>query len=150
MSDNKSQTAISTVFIFLCGIFVLSAPDSVYAAKQRVWAVQKTTKTVTSATRPTFSVKFRSDRRALNINFYNLDTASSASYELTYNGNGLEQGVVGSIYPKEGNAASRLLLFGTCSKKVCVYHKNIKNTQLTIKSKLKTGKTLVKRFKIKV
>lgn len=134
------------LIVFLCSLFV---PPEVLAAKPRVW---KTTQksTATSVTRPTYSVKLRSDRRALNVNFYNLQSVKSVSYELTYIGNNLEQGVVGSIYKKEGNSAYRLLLFGTCSKNVCTYHKNIRNTQLLITAKLNSGQTLIKRYKIKV
>ncbi len=100
--------------------------------------------------RPTFSVKIRSDRRALNVYFYNQQYAKSITYELTYNGNGIDQGVVGSIYKNEGNSAYRLLLFGTCSKKVCTYHRNIKNAQLIIRAKLLTGQTLIKKYTIKI
>ncbi|PIQ70287.1 hypothetical protein COS55_04035 [Candidatus Shapirobacteria bacterium CG03_land_8_20_14_0_80_40_19] len=138
---------VLTLFLFFSFMFVGSS--GVLAAKKRVWSTQTTTKT-TTATRPTFSVKFRSDRRALNVSFYNLNTASSTSYELTYLGNDLEQGVVGSINPNEGSSASRLLLFGSCSGNVCTYHKNIQNMQLKITSKLKSGKTLIKRYRIKV
>jgi len=100
--------------------------------------------------RPTFSVKIRSDRRALNVYFYNQQYAKSITYELTYTGNSIDQGVVGSIYKNEGSSAYRLLLFGTCSKKVCTYHRNIKNTQLIIRSKLLNGQTLIKKYTIKI
>lgn len=131
MTNVKS---LKTVFVFVVVFIVFLA----------------TGQSVSAANTPSFSVKLRKDRKAITAYFNNLKYSTSTSYELTYTGNGIEQGVVGSIYPKEGNVSSRLLLFGTCSKKVCVYHKNIKNTRLTIRSKLKTGKTLIKRFKIKV
>ena len=120
------------VFILVFGFFF---------AASSVWAV---------VNRPTFSVKIRRDRRALNVYFYNQKYAKSISYELIYMGNGLDQGVVGSIYKNEGNSAYRLLLFGTCSKKVCTYHRNIQNAQLTIRSKLLNGQTLIKRYRIKI
>lgn len=103
-----------------------------------------------AVSKPTFTASLRKDRRAVIVNFANLNTTTKVSYELTYFGNGLDQGVVGSIYQKEGNSASRTLLFGTCSKKVCTYHKNIKNAQLKITAKLKSGQTYIKTFKIKV
>ena len=136
-----------SVFFAITGIS-LKQPNLTFAAKTRVWTTGSAKTTV--ASRPSFSVTFRSDRRALNIRFYNLKTASSTSYELTYNGSGNDQGVVGSALTSEGNSASRLLLFGTCSHGVCTYHQNIQNMQLTITSKLNTGKTLIKRYKIKV
>jgi len=137
------------LILFLSFSFLFMSSSGVLAAKQRVWSTQVVAKTTTT-TRPTFSVKFRSDRLALNIIFSNLKTASSTSYELLYTGNGLEQGVVGSINQNEGTSASRLLLFGTCSKNVCTYHKNIQGMKLKITSKLNNGKTLTKRYKIKV
>jgi len=146
---------MSKTFIILlltlsyCVLRIAYCP-SVFAAKKRVWNTQTSTKTTTVATRPTFSVKFRADRRALNINFYNISSASSITYELTYMGNSLDQGVVGSVRSSEGSSAFRLLLFGTCSKNVCTYHRNIQNMQLKITSKLNSGKTLIKRYKIKV
>ena len=122
----------------------------VFAAKQRVWKkTTSTTQTVVTASKPSFTVKLRSDRRALNISFFNLQTATSTNYELTYTGNDLDQGVVGSTNANEGNSTTRLLLFGTCSKNVCTYHKNISGMQLTITSKLNNGKTLIKRYKVK-
>jgi len=141
---------INKIYIFVFTIFSLSfflSPSSAHAAKTRVWGTKKT---ATVATRPSFSVKFRSDRRALNVNFYNINLAQSISYELTYLGNDIDQGVVGAVRPSEGNSAFRLLLFGTCSKNVCTYHRNIQNARLVITAKLNNGKTLIKRYTIRV
>jgi hypothetical protein len=147
----QNDNLIIRIQIFLCFVVFLFSPAPVFAAKQRVWkTTTATTQTTTIASRPSFSVKFRSDRRALNISFFNLQTASSTSYELTYFGNNLDQGVVGSANASEGNSTTRLLLFGTCSKNVCTYHQNISGMQLVITSKLNNGKTLIKRYKIKV
>lgn len=138
--------------VIILALFVfLASPARAFAAKQRVWGSGSSKPAVaTTATRPTFSVRFRSDRKAINIGFYGLNTASSVSYELTYLGNGIDQGVVGSINKNEGATAGRLLLFGTCSKNVCTYHKNIQDMKLTITSKLNSGKTLIKRYRIRV
>ncbi len=151
MSTSNVITPSAFRIIILFSIFFFLSPASAFAAKQRVWSTQATTKkTVSTATKPTFSVKFRSDRRAINIYFSNLNTASSTAYELTYNGNGIDQGVVGSTYANEGSSATRLLLFGTCSKVVCTYHKNIQSAQLKITSKLNSGKTYIKTYRIKI
>ena len=149
MSIVKYQKLIFLSVLFLSLIAYHFFPSPVLAAKPRVW---KTTQksTATSAGRPTYSVKLRSDRKALNITFNNVNTANSVTYELTYLSGDLEKGVFGSILPKEGNYATRSLLFGTCSKNVCTYHPNISNMQLKITAKLKTGKTLIKKYKVKV
>lgn len=149
MSNVKHQKLIFLFVLFLSLIAYHFFPSPVLAAKPRVW---KTTQksTATSAGRPTYSVKLRSDRRALNITFNNVNTANSVTYELTYLSGNLEKGVFGSILPKEGNYATRSLLFGTCSKNVCTYHPNISGMQFKITAKLNTGKTLIKKYKIKV
>ncbi|PIS14423.1 hypothetical protein COT64_02655 [Candidatus Shapirobacteria bacterium CG09_land_8_20_14_0_10_39_12] len=134
--------------VFLFSLLFLFGTQPVYAAKKRVWSTQSTA--VTTATRPTYSVKFRSDHRALNVIFNNVSTANSVTYELTYLSGDLDKGVFGSILPKEGNYATRLILFGTCSKTVCTYHKNITNMEFKITAKLKSGKTSIKKYKIKV
>ena len=131
-------------------LLYLVVPGQVYAAKTRTWTNSTaTTKTVT-ATKPSYVVKFRADRRAINITMYNIKLASSIAYELTYVGNGIEQGAAGSVLPSEGTSASRLLLFGTCSHAVCSYHKNIQSAKLVISSKMPNGKTYIKRYQIKV
>ena len=96
------------------------------------------------------SARLRRDRHALNIYFSNLQRASGASYTLTYQTQGRQEGAGGSIRQDEGNSASRELLFGTCSKNVCTYHANITNMKLEVTGQLKSGKTFTKRFKIKV
>lgn len=146
MSKLKIQIYLALVIL---GGAIFSKPTPVYAAKTRVWSTAKTSSS-TSATRPTYSVKLRSDRRALNITFNNVNTANSVTYELTYLSGDLEKGVFGSILPKEGNYATRSLLFGTCSKNVCTYHPNISSMQFKITTKLKNGKTLITKYKVKV
>lgn len=149
MSKPKYQTSNLLLIFFSFCFFFLVAPQEVLAAKARVWSTTKTTGT-TSATRPTYSVKLRSDRRALNVTFNNVNTANSVTYELTYFSGDLEKGVFGSILPKEGNYTTRSLLFGTCSKNVCTYHPNISDMQFKIIAKLKTGQTLTKKYRVKV
>ncbi len=130
-------------------LMLFSSVKPSLAAKQRVWSTQSAT-AVTTASKPTYSVKLRSDRKALNVIFNNVTTASSVTYELTYLSGELDKGVFGSILPKEGNYATRLLLFGTCSKNVCTYHQKITNMEFKITAKLKSGKTSIKKYKIKV
>lgn len=95
------------------------------------------------------SVKLRADRRALLVNLSNMGNLVAVSYELTYLANGVSQGVVGSIDPALEPAAFRELLFGTCSAGVCTYHTNISNMRLKIISKLKSGLTIIKPYRIR-
>jgi len=96
------------------------------------------------------SPKLRSDRKALIVYFGNLQNAENVSYMLIYKTNGQEEGAGGSVRPAQGTTATRELLFGTCSKNVCRYHANISNMKLEVTAKLKSGKTLLKRYKIRV
>lgn len=150
MSNGKWQMLKVLLAVLVPCFYLLSFPTEVLAAKPRVWKTTQKTTVTSSATQPTYSVKLRADRRALNITFNNVNTANSVTYELIYLSNDLDKGVFGSILPKEGNYATRSLLFGTCSKNVCTYHPNITNMQFKITAKLKNGKTLIKKYKVKV
>lgn len=92
----------------------------------------------------------RLDRKALIINFSNLQNAKSISYSLTYTTSEQEEGAMGAINFGSSPTASQELLFGTCSKGVCRYHTGIHNAKLEITYTLKTGKKYIKRFRIKV
>lgn len=94
--------------------------------------------------------KLRRDRQALLVYFGNLQNAQSVSYMLIYKTNGQEEGAGGSVNPSQGNSASRELLFGTCSKNVCRYHPNLSSMSFEVKAQLKSGKNLLKRYKIKI
>jgi hypothetical protein len=97
----------------------------------------------------TSKVKFRSDRRAVILNLSNLSAAKSVSYELQYEAGGLTQGAGGAVNIA-GDSASREILFGSCSAGVCNYDKNIKNAKLTVTTILKSGKKIIKPFRLKV
>lgn len=96
------------------------------------------------------AVRLRPDRRALILTLSNLQVAKSVSYTLTYQGNGTDQGVAGTIDSSLGTSVSRELLFGTCSSGVCRYHQNIQNMKLEIESDLLNGKKTIRRFRIRV
>lgn len=95
-------------------------------------------------------VKFRADKKAINITFSNLVIAKSIAYALTYSNNDKQEAVIGSVQTSEGDGAVRELLFGTCSSGVCTYHTNITKAKLVITTTLKNGKKVVKPYRIKV
>lgn len=96
------------------------------------------------------SLKLRTDKQALIVSFANLQNASSVAYSLTYNTNGKPEGVGGTIKPSGESSASRTLLFGTCSGGVCRYHTNITNMRFKVTSKLTSGKTSIKRYRVRL
>lgn len=91
--------------------------------------------------------KLRSDHNALILAFGSLDYATGLNYTLTYDSDGVAQGVQGSHQPETNNFQTEFL-FGTCSGTNCTYHQNITNMLLEVKLELKTGKTLTQRYQI--
>lgn len=133
-------------FIFLITLISLTSSSFVFAAKPRP---RPAGGSVVSTGSSFISVRLRSDRLALFVNFLNLSQYNSISYILTYNTDGVDQGVQGSVPPAGQGSTSRELLFGTCSKNVCRYHQNIKNMHFVITAQTLSGKTLVKKFLIR-
>ena len=143
------------IFVFglvLISLFVFVA-SPVSAAKKRPsrgWKSSSAPKRSYSRSRGVkTSVKFRSDRRGLLINFGSFGNAVSVTYTLTYTSDGVQQGAMGTATP--GTAGQqREVLFGTCSGGVCRYHPNIQNARLIIDSKLNSGITVRKPYRLKV
>ena len=95
--------------------------------------------------------KLRADRRALIINFTNLQNATAVSCSLVYTqGNGQQEGAGGALNLTGQTSDKVELLFGTCSTGVCRYHTGIKDAKLEVSYTSKTGKKYLKKFKIKV
>lgn len=136
------------VLIIIVGLLALT-PNDVYAKRLLPPAAATKTTGKTTAGQVGAKVKFRSDRRAVILNLANLSAAKSVSYELQYESNGLTQGAGGSV-TITGDSESREILFGSCSAGVCNYDKNIKNAKLTVTTTLKTGKKVIKPFRLKV
>lgn len=96
------------------------------------------------------SPKMRADKKALIVNFSNLQNASLVSYFLTYKTGIQQEGAGGTLNLSGSSGQSAELLFGTCSKNVCRYHTNIKNAKLEVTYTSKSGKKYLKRYKIRV
>lgn len=140
------------MILLFVGAFVLFTNNSHARTLPRAFGTQKTTvsKQTNNPNRIGTTVKFRSDRLAVNITFTNLGVASSVSYTLTYNTNGVTQGAGGSISLPALEPVNRELLFGTCSHGVCRYDSNISNAKLVVTTVLKSGVKVIKTFKLKV
>lgn len=81
--------------------------------------------------------------------FGNLKGVKTISYTLMYEGNGVGQGVMGTVSPGKKTAVSKDIYLGTCSARVCTPQRNIKNIQLEIVANYTTGKSTAKTIKIK-
>jgi hypothetical protein len=131
-------------FWLACLVFLLISASPVQAKKKLFGSVTVSKSTAGVVVRP----RLRADRLALLIDFSNLNLAKSVDYLLSYESNGVDQGVAGSIKP-EGSSTNRELLFGTCSKNVCRYHQNITGMKLVVTINLKSGKKIIKPFRVK-
>jgi len=99
---------------------------------------------------PSVSASVAKNRRSMSASFLNIKNVKKISYQLTYDSNKGPQGAGGTInVPKNKNSLSRTLLFGTCSKNVCTYHKNLKNIKLSADFTLKSGGVISYEKKLK-
>lgn len=96
------------------------------------------------------SVAFRSDRKAVNVEFSNLSNISTISYVLSYDTDTVSQGLTGTLTNDADDPTLRELIFGTCSASVCTYHTGIINARLTITTELTNGTRIVKPYVLKV
>ena len=96
------------------------------------------------------SAWLRGDRKALIINFTNLQNVTAVSYLLTYKTSTQDEGVQGVLNLSGAGSTTTELLFGTCSKNVCRYHIGIKDAHLEVTYTTKAGKKYIKRFRIRV
>lgn len=94
--------------------------------------------------------KMRADRRAIIVNFSNLQNASNVSYQLIYSHDGQQEGAMGGVTLSGQTSDKAELLFATCSNNICRYHSNIKDARLEVSYTSKTGKKYLKKFKIKI
>lgn len=149
MIKNISLGVVTLFTLFSLIFFVQFAEAKVLP--QARGNVQKTT-SLKSAGRIGINVspRLRVDKRALIVNFSNLQNAQAVSYSLTYKTSTQEEGAIGSISLGGSSSATSELLFGTCSKNVCKYHTGIKDAKLDVSYTTNSGKKYLKRYKIKV
>lgn len=75
----------------------------------------------------------RKDGNALILNLKRTASYEAISYELSYNAEGVDRGVVGSINTdKKKGEYEQEILFGTCSRNVCKYDKGVENGTLIL------------------
>lgn len=85
----------------------------------------------------------RQDGNAMILNLRRTSGYDGITYELAYNAEGIDRGVVGEISTKENKGEyTQEILFGTCSRNVCKYDKDVENGTLTLR--IKKGNTTYK------
>lgn len=149
LSDNKFMRIL--VFVLLAFFSFLIFTKSIEAkVLPQAKKSGKTAVVKSSGSTIGVSPRMRGDRRALIVNFSNLQNASSVSYFLTYKQSGQQEGARGTLNLSGGFSQSAELLFGTCSKQVCRYHSGIKDAKLEVNYTSKSGKKYLKRYRIRV
>ena len=139
---------LKKLIIFLLIFAFFSFPETTLALKVRTKRGGSGGGSYLLSNRVGYSVRFNSTRTGLIISFSGLTNANSVNYSLSYETNGISQGAMGTITNPEVSVDTRELLFGTCSGGVCRYHQNITNAKLVITSKLKSGYTTRKTYRI--
>ena len=135
------------LMIILLIIIFLFFPSPAYARKKLPMRAARAV--VSSATLPQTGLKLRGDHLALLLTLTNMDKAQSLSYLLTYQAAGVGQGAEGSHDPALGNTQKELV-FGTCSANVCTYHQSLSDMLFQATIGLKDGRTLVRKYQIKI
>src|SRR3989338_4792744 len=134
---------------FVLGITVYVTDVEAKTLPQISKGLAKSTVSRSGGTTITVSPRFRSDRRALIVNFSNLQNDLAVSYMLIYKTSEQEEAASGALN-LGGPTSTNELLFGTCSKNVCRYHTGIHDARLEVSYTLKNGKKYLRKFKIKV
>lgn len=138
---------MNLVVLFLVSLSLLIFSPSAHAAKPRVRSTG--TKSTTAVTSGYSKAKLSRSTNSVVVTFVNLTNVSRVTYTLSYTANGIAQGAMGSLVPS-GSTDSRDLYFGTCSHGVCTPHRGIQKATLIIETQLKSGKTHIKRYRIKI
>lgn len=66
----------------------------------------------------------------VKVHFAPLLWVKNVSYVLTYDANGIPQGISGSFNPNGKSNVSKEFFLGTCSGSVCIKHEKIKNVKI--------------------
>lgn len=88
------------------------------------------------------NITARADQKAVILTITKYPkTTTSMEYELTYDTDGVERGVMGTINVDQAGSdqITREILLGTCSKNVCVYDKNVKSIKLVLRIETSKG-----------
>lgn len=84
---------------------------------------------------PVVDLSSRFDKQAVTLKISSISAGiKKIDYEIVYDTNGVQRGVLGSLDIKEGETkVLKEILLASCSKNVCVYDKNVTKLQLTMK-----------------
>lgn len=147
IARKKLKLILAGLFLFL--FLSLFTPQTIYAKKKIGAKTVTSVGAVSTSWKMVISPRLRADRKALQVTFSNLSGITMFTYELTYEGNGVDQGVYGSVKPQGESSLPRELLFGTCSGSVCRYHTGIKKMKFSVTTTYKNGRKIIKRYTVR-
>ena len=87
-------------------------------------------------------------KNTVNLEFSNLDQIKFIGLFLSYKSNGVDQGIVDSIFTNGAKKVTKDIFLGTCSTGICVPHKNATNIQLKIDGYYNNNQTFSKTLDI--
>lgn len=134
----------SALFISVISFIFFTAQPSIATEKTK-----DSIKSGSKASQNSITPIYIKNRNTVRITFPQLNNVKKISYQLTYEGNGLGQGVMGSVVPKGKKTIAKDIFLGTCSSGVCRQYKNIKNIKLQTTTEYKKGKPSTNTYKIK-
>ena len=135
--------------LFLAAFLSFVTP-SVSAAKARVRTTAPALGSSAGGSVGYSKARLSRNTNSVVITLQNLSKVSKVSYTLSYSANGIEQGAVGSLVPSGASSEIRDMYFGTCSHGVCTPHRGIQNAVLIVETQLTSGRTNVKRYRIRI
>ncbi len=135
--------------ILFVSVLMLVNTSVAFAAKPRTRSAAITKGSGSVATGYS-KAKLSRNTNSVILTFMNLGSVAKTTYTLSYSANGIEQGAVGSLSPGGSPTENRDVYFGTCSHGVCTPHRGIQNATLVVETRLKSGKTNVKRYRIRI
>lgn len=143
-----TKKLVVAVVLALFGLVAFSAQVEAKLLPRAKKPATSTSSSAVVAGRVVTKVRYRTDRRAIIATFTNLSVANSISYTLTYDSAGITQGAGGTVDPTTAEPVVREILFGSCSAGICRYDRNITNAKFVVTTILKSGKRVVKTFRL--
>jgi hypothetical protein len=123
----KNLRILILVVLLVLGIGVFFAFNAIRSARSPAPKVIEPKKEAPETMlRPYFFLSPRSDGKAFTIKVTKIPESSKIDYEITYLTEGITQGIIGQVVPGQGkDFYQREHIFGTCSKNVCKYDRNV-------------------------
>lgn len=114
------------LFVIILGIVFLFRLIGTSQKQAKIGAQEKILQAPDILDRPYVTLFSRSDGRAVIVRIAKIPRGAQIDYEITYLTEGVTQGIVGQVGLEEGQEVyEREHIFGTCSKNVCKYDKNV-------------------------